>query len=67
VTDLFAASKALKGEPTEEAQKTIERVAILLMSIPGWNRNYTASLDAAKWVLAEAEKIGWLLLVGEPT
>ena len=40
-------------------EQTIERLAALLLTVPGWQRNYTASVDAARWVVSEAEKGGW--------
>jgi hypothetical protein len=52
------------SDKTDELE---QRIAILLMSIQGWQRNYTASLDAARWLIAEAERVGWIVLIGEPT
>jgi len=42
-----------------ERQK--QRLAALLLTLPGWNRNYTASLDAAGWLIREANDVGWVL------
>lgn len=36
-----------------------ERLTALLLTIPGWNRNYTGSLDAAVWIIEEADRVGW--------
>lgn len=44
-----------------DQQRTIDRIAALLMTVPGWQCNYTASLDAAKWMAGEAQRIGWNL------
>jgi len=53
---------------TEEAvppaeQRVIDRLTALLLTVPGWPRNYTATLDAAKWVAAEASRLGWTVII----
>jgi hypothetical protein len=50
-----------KKTPAE--QETVERVAALLLTMPGWDRNYTSTLDSAAWMVVEAERVGWNLQV----
>lgn len=53
--------------PTDEeiASELRERLAILLLSIPGWKDNYTATRDSADWMIREANKVGWEISVRE--
>lgn len=45
--------------PHIEEQK--QRLAALLLTLPTWTQNYTVSVDAAGWLIAEARRVGWIL------
>ena len=49
--------------PLSREQEKVYRIAALLFTVPGWNRNYTATNDAAKWIAEEAVRIGWDLQI----
>jgi hypothetical protein len=58
----------MSSEPDEtaeapEIEEQKNRVAALLLTLPGWNRNYTATVDAAAWLIHEAARVGWTLAV----
>lgn len=49
-----------------EKQQVIDRLTALLLTVPGWPRNDTATQDdAAQWVIAEAGRVGWTVQVTE--
>ena len=50
-------------DPADEQQR--QRLAALILTLPGWNRNYTATTDAAGWLIREAEKVGWRLTISD--
>ena len=52
-------------ERDDVREQTIQRLAALLLTVPGWQRNYTATMDAARWMVSESEKIGWVLMVND--
>lgn len=47
----------------KDDERLVQRVTALLLSIPGHQRNYTATVDMAKWLVAEARRVGWELRV----
>lgn len=51
-----------KARPNYEIE-AIARLTVLLQSIPGWARNYTATKDAAEWVVDAATRVGWVASV----
>ena len=57
------AATYLRGE-LADGQETFERLMLLLLSLPGWSDNYTATLNGAKWVLEEAWRVGWVVSIG---
>lgn len=48
-----------------EADEQKERLVALLLTEPGWNRNYTATQRAAEWLIEEADRVGWSLTIKE--
>jgi hypothetical protein len=47
-----------------ESELVVQRLAALLMTAREWSGNYTVSVDVAKWVVAEAARLGWEVTVG---
>lgn len=47
--------------PQEEEQR--QRLAALLLTVPGWSENYTATIETAGWLIGMAEKVGWTLTI----
>ena len=44
-------------------ERATDRMAALLLTLPHWQWNYTETLEAAKWVIAEAKRVGWNLRI----
>lgn len=40
-------------------EELIERLTALLLTIPDWTANYTNTQMKAKWMVAEARRVGW--------
>jgi hypothetical protein len=47
----------------ERPNEQKERLAALLLTVPHAQLNYTKALDEAVWLIREAEKVGWHLIV----
>lgn len=45
------------GEAARDEQR--QRLATLLLTVPGWKLNYTETTDTAGWLIRMGEKVGW--------
>ena len=48
-----------------ETRRTAERLAALIKTAPAINLNYTNAVETAKWIIAEAGRLGWSLTIEE--
>ena len=48
-----------------DREQLVQRIAALLLTMPGWNRNYTSTIEAAGWMADEAERVGWDLSIDD--